>query len=57
MSPTDLGLDGAFLLTTVTKMFTTLAPWIIVVLPVLAVVMGVRYGLKKAQAAAGGKTS
>lgn len=56
MTPTDLGLTGAALLAAVTEMFTTMAPFLLVVLPVIAVTIGVRWGIGLARSAAKGKT-
>lgn len=57
MTPTDLGFTTEVLLTAVTDMFSTMAPFLLVIIPVIAVVLGVRWGFKLFRNAAKGKTA
>lgn len=57
MTPTDLGFTSAVLMQAVTDMFSTMAPFLLVIILVIAVVLGVRWGFKLFRNASKGKTA
>ena len=55
MTPTDLGITSKVLIDSVTGMFTTMAPFLLIVIPVVATTIAVKWGLSKVTGASKGK--
>lgn len=55
MTPTDLGITGEVMLSAVETLFKTMVPFLLVIIPVVAVTLGVKWGLRKVTSAGKGK--
>lgn len=56
MTPTDLGITPTVLMGAITTLFETMVPFLLVIIPITAVTLGVKWGLRKVTSAGKGKS-